>query len=112
MGCPMTLYEELTSLIRLFQDTTSDYEEALRASGDENLSNEWRWNVGDLLDDAWAIGKSLSEVYAASPELVPEAMQRFFQEALTRPEIHTHGLITRLEEVLQGSPSSSPKGVE
>ena len=103
------LRAELRHLVRLLQDATDEYEDRLMAAGNKDLSNEWRWNLGELLSDAESIGEELALACAAAPEDIPVAMKSFLQKAVYTPQHSSRGHITRLKDVLDGRPPSWPE---
>jgi len=106
---PAQLKEELLLLSRMLRDATVDYETRLRESGQVDLSNEWRYNMGDILGDVPHVAEQLVAVYTASPEDMPDAMKEFLEAAAGETGLfHCPGHMRRLNDVLEGRPPSWP----
>jgi len=106
----VTLRQELYQLIRMVSDATIDYESKLRESGQEALSNEWRYNMHDILGDIPHIARELESLYAASREDdIRFYMTEFLEHAVGETALsHTREHMRRLSDILEGRTPSWP----
>lgn len=106
---PAQLKQELHQLLKMISDATIDYENKLRESGQESLSNEWRYNMHDMLGDIPHVARRLEELYTASQEDIPFYMGELLERVAGETALnHTREHMRRLSDVLEGRTPTWP----
>src|SRR5262245_61477514 len=99
---PIDLKQELYKLTRMLSDATIVYEDKLRESGQVELSNEWRYNLHDMLGDVPHLAEDLEDLYAAPRERIAFLMGEFLERAAGESAIfHPGGHMRRLNDILE-----------